>query len=95
MEELQLDVLPLLIPTANNKNDHGSFRECFTLNPSSISPTHQEMFKFLGNFIGFTIRSKSPMDWRLAPIFWKLLLGDQVVLEDLEQFDVYAYQMLK
>ena len=53
--ELESDVLPLLIKTPNHKNDHGSYRECYMINPSSRSPTHLEMFRFLGAFLSFTI----------------------------------------
>lgn len=35
VDELESEVLPLLIKTPNNRNDHGSNRECFMLNPAS------------------------------------------------------------
>lgn len=35
VDELETDSLPLLIKTPNNRNDHGSNRECFMLNPAS------------------------------------------------------------
>lgn len=38
-KELQSESLPLLIRTANNKNNHGQFRECWIPNPSSRSPS--------------------------------------------------------
>lgn len=69
--ELETEVLPLLIKTANNRNDHGLNRDCFMLNPSSRSPTHLEMFKFLGAFISFCIMSTSPIPLHLAPSVWK------------------------
>lgn len=71
VHELETEALPLLIKTANHRNDHGSSRECFTLNPASITPTHAELFIFMGYFLGFSIRSQSAMDWHFPPIFWK------------------------
>jgi hypothetical protein len=71
VQELETDALPLLIKTANHRNDHGSSRECFTLNPASITPTHAELFTFMGYFLGFSIRSQSALDWHFPPIFWK------------------------
>jgi len=78
IDELESDCLPLLVKTANNKNDHGFMRECWTLNPSSTTPTHAEMFKFMGYLLGFTIRSKSALNWHFPPVFWKRLLGEKV-----------------
>ena len=48
IDEIQSSTLPLLIPTQNHKNDHGFNRDCWTINPSSTSPHHLEMYKFLG-----------------------------------------------
>lgn len=93
--ELESEHLPLLVKTANNKNDHGFMRECWTFNPSSNTPTHVEMFKFLGYFIGFTIRSKSAMNWHFPPLIWKRILGEKVGIQDLEEFDTYTHQVLK
>ena len=69
--ELESDVLPLLIKTPNHKNDHGSYRECYMINPSSRSPTHLEMFRFLGAFLSFTIMTQAPIPIHLAPSVWK------------------------
>ena len=95
MEEIESDYLPLLVKTANNKNDHGFMRECWTLNPNSTTPTHAEMFKFMGCLLGFTIRSKSAMNWHFPPVFWKRLLGEKVEMSDLDEFDTYTHQCLK
>jgi len=70
-EELESDCLPLLIKTPNNRNDHGDSRDCFTLNPASTTPTHQEMFTYLGYMLGFCIRTKSPLPFHLPSLFWK------------------------
>lgn len=69
--ELESHALPLLIKTVNNRMDHGFYREAWTLNPDATSPTHQELFKFMGRFLGFNLRTGSAMDWHFTPIFWK------------------------
>lgn len=92
--ELQSDVLPILIKTSNNRNDHGLNRDCFMLNPSSRSPTHLELFKFFGAFLSFFIMTKAPIPINLAPSVWKQLLGDEPELADLEGFDAYTSQVL-
>lgn len=49
-EELQNGSLPLLIPTPNGRDDAGTNRDCFILNPSAKSSLHLEMFNFLGTY---------------------------------------------
>ena len=93
-KELESEVLPLLIKTSNNRNDHGLNRDCFTLNPSSRSPTHLEMYKFFGAFLAFAMMSKSPLPIHLAPSLWKQLLGEELEMSDLESFDAYSSQVL-
>jgi len=47
-EELQNGSLPLLIQTPNGREDTGTSRDCFILNPSATSKVHMKMFEFLG-----------------------------------------------
>ena len=90
MKELESDLLPLLIKSANNRNDHGSNRDCFVINPATRSPTHLEMFKFFGAILSFSIMTKSPVPIHLAPTVWKLLLNDDLEMTDLETIDAYS-----
>lgn len=94
VNELESDVLPLLIKSPNNRNDHGSYRDVYILNPDSTSPAHLEMYRYIGAFIGFGVLSKSPVPFSLAPTVWKQLLGEQMTLEDLENIDCYSSQVL-
>jgi len=41
-DELESGLVALLIKSPNNRNDHGSDRDCFILNPNSKSPSHLE-----------------------------------------------------
>lgn len=99
--ELQSAALPLLIPTPNNKNNHGQFRECWMVNPSSTSASHLEMFTYFGHFIGAAIRSEQALPLDLAPIFWKLLIEETDVESnadremDLKAFDTYSWQVIE
>mmetsp|Transcript_23102 Transcript_23102/g.28634 ORF Transcript_23102/g.28634 Transcript_23102/m.28634 type:complete len:258 (+) Transcript_23102:8732-9505(+) len=92
--EMESGYVPLLIKSPNNRNDHGSNRDCFILDPSSKSPAHLEMFKYLGAFIAFSILSKSPVPLNLAPTVWKQILGQSLDLNDLMQIDAYSAQVL-
>lgn len=48
-DELMNGSLPLLIPTPNGRDEAGTSRDCFLLNPQSSSAHHMNMFTFLGN----------------------------------------------
>uniref|UniRef100_A0A7S3NE73 HECT domain-containing protein n=1 Tax=Euplotes harpa TaxID=151035 RepID=A0A7S3NE73_9SPIT len=94
-DELQSACLPLLIKTQNHKNDHGLNRDCWTINPSSTSPSHLEMYKFLGALIGMAFRAGHVIDLKFPPIFWKKFIGDPITLDDLNGSDAYAVQAIK
>lgn len=74
-DELQNGSLPLLIVTPNGRDESGSNRDCFILNPDAVSPVHLSMFKFLGVLIGIAIRTGSPLSLNLAEPVWKQMAG--------------------
>ena len=88
-------VLPLLIPTPNNKSDHGLGRDCWTINPSATSPTHLEMYEFLGALMGMAFRSGQILDLKLPPSFYKGLAGEPLSINDLKGTDLYAVQAIQ
>lgn len=92
--EMESGLVPLLIKSPNNRNEHGPNRDCFVLDPSSKSPSHLLMFKYLGAFIAFGILSKQPVPLNLAPSVWKQILGEPLLLSDLNSFDAYSAQIL-
>jgi len=47
-DELQNGSVAILIQTPNGRDDSGSNRDCFLLNPSLKSSLHQNMFRFFG-----------------------------------------------
>lgn len=69
------------------------------INPSSTSPTHLELFKYFGIFLGMAIRSQQALPLDLAPIFWKLITDEsgpdfQTAQEnemDLKSFDTFSW----
>lgn len=89
--EIESDNLPLLIKTANNRNNHGEFRDCWVPNPKSNNPTHLEMFKFLGHLLGYCIRTLCPIPLHFPPVFWKLILNEPLESKDLKSFDTYSW----
>ena len=95
IQELESSVLPLLIPTANNSKEVGAHRECFMFNPDATSPAHLEMLGYLGAFIAFGILSKQPFALNLAPAVWKQILGETMLLKDLESIDFTSAKLLQ
>ena len=66
-----------------------------TINPSSQSPTHLEMYEFLGALMGMAFRSGQVLDIKLTSFFYKSLAGEALTIEDLEAIDMYAVQAIK
>jgi len=95
VREMECGVLPLIIKTTNNKTNHGDNRDCFVVNPTSVTPTHQQLFKFMGVLIAYAFRSKSCLPFNLAPVFWKQIMGDRLVENDLKSIDTYMWQMFQ
>ena len=95
VREMESGVVPLLLKSPNNRNEHGPNRDCFIFDCRHKSPTHKTMFKYLGAFLAFAFMSKSPMPFNLAPWFWKQLLEQEVTLADLEGIDAYSAQVLR
>ena len=84
MQELQSSKLKVLIPTPNSRNKCGFNSDRFVLNPEC---TDQQQLKFLGVLLGVAIRTKRPLNLFLAPFVWKLLVGIEVTMEDLEEVE--------
>ena len=94
-EELQSELLPLLIPTPNNKTGHGEYREKWTINPSASQRNHLEMFSFLGSLIGMSFRLSHLLPLNLTSAFWKQLVGETLDRNDLKSIDAYCVQCLE
>lgn len=86
-DELQNGSLPLFIPTPNGREDNGTNRDCFLLNPTADSPLHMNMFRFLGILMGIAIRTGSPLSLNLAEPVWKQLAGNSSTPADLTEID--------
>ena len=92
--ELQSNALSLFILTPNQKNDSGSFREKWTVNPGAKSNIELEMFKVFGGLMGYAIRTGEFFNMDLCSIFWKSVLDIEKDRKDLEKFDKYCVQFL-
>lgn len=94
-QEITSGVVPLLVPTPNAVNEEGFNRDRYLLNPQLITTQHISWFKFLGILFGVAIRTRKPLAIPLAPMMWKLIVGDCVTIEDLEEVDCMYVQSLR
>jgi len=69
--ELSSSVLPVLIPTENQRHEHGEMRECFVLNHQATTSSELKQIYNFGLMIGFGIRSGQSWNIALHPIIWK------------------------
>ena len=92
--ELQSNALSLFIPTSNQKNDTGSFREKWTVNPGALSNVELEMYKVFGGMMGYAIRTGEFFNMDLCSIFWKSILGIDKDKKNMKKFDKYCLQFL-
>lgn len=86
-DELQNGSLPLLILTPNGRDEAGTNRDCFLLNPAVTLPIHLNMFRFLGILMGIAVRTGSPLSLNLAEPVWKQLVGLPLTPADLNEVD--------
>ncbi|WVO14667.1 hypothetical protein L204_102304 [Cryptococcus depauperatus] len=65
------------------------------INPTSgINPEHLEYFKFIGRVIGLAICQRRFLDAYFIPSFYKMILGKEVTLQDMEGVDAGLYRGL-
>ncbi|OWZ23473.1 hypothetical protein PHMEG_0001640 [Phytophthora megakarya] len=86
---------PLFIPTQNNVMKAGEFRERYMPKPSSTSKELLQMFEFVGVLMGCCLRTGVRLNLRLAPLVWKMLVKQNIVLADLESVDHSLCESLK
>ncbi|KAK5649906.1 hypothetical protein RI129_000935 [Pyrocoelia pectoralis] len=94
-QEIVSSAVPLLVPTPNAVTDEGFNKDKYLFNPQMNSPQYVMWFKFLGILMGVAIRTKKPLSLSLAPIIWKLLAGEPVGTEDVEDVDSMYMQTLR
>ena len=94
-KELESSALPLLIKSPNNRNDHGYYRDAYIFNPDATSPICLQMITFFGGLVGYAIMSTSALPIYLAPIIWKTIVGENLTIDDLKDFDEFSSSALE
>lgn len=84
--DLCSDRLPLLIRTRNGQEKMGIKRDCWILNPRVNKPEELNCYQLIGALIGRQLfrpnNDENGLRVPFAPTFYKLLLDEQVTLDD-------------
>jgi len=86
------DKINLLIPTQNNVNKKGEYKDKYTINPKS---EEQSQFEFLGFLMGICIRTGVYLPINLCSLVWKKIIGEKINLNDIKNFDEGLYKMIE
>eukprot|EP00825_Cyclidium_porcatum_P007577 TRINITY_DN1379_c0_g1_i1.p1 TRINITY_DN1379_c0_g1~~TRINITY_DN1379_c0_g1_i1.p1 ORF type:complete len:1026 (-),score=224.44 TRINITY_DN1379_c0_g1_i1:172-3249(-) len=87
--------LDLFCPTVNNAQKIGESKDKYIINPSANSPLHLQQFEFLGVLMGCSFRTGTFMQLDLPSIFWKQVIGQDVLLEDLLEIDCEFVNLMR
>lgn len=96
--------IPLLLPTPNYQNYmNNNINEMtienyggkFIFNPSSISAVKLDLFRFLGQVIGISIRSRVTLTLSFPSFIWKCAVKEILTEEDINSFDCNSFQYVK
>lgn len=88
VEDLFSDRIDLFIPSPNAANGTNSKEEKLIPNPRySDSKEALAMYRFVGNLIGVSLRTRHLLPFELCPQIWKTIVGDMITEEDVEMVD--------
>lgn len=94
VSELQTPQLDLFIPSPNQRAKVGTNQECWVPNPAAPERLRSRAYEFLGQLMGYAIRSKAILlPLTLAPMFWKLLVGEPCDIADVQGHDHLAFRV--
>lgn len=93
-EELHSNYLDLFIKSPNHKNEIGSLRDKYIINPGAKSALQLDMFVFIGYLMGYAICSGYLINLNLHPVIWKLILNQKVEFAEYETIDKLFYKLL-
>ncbi|KAG3106883.1 hypothetical protein PC121_g23 [Phytophthora cactorum] len=78
----------------NGQHDTGNNRGMYLPNPKCTSPVAMQMFAFVGQLLGISLRTRGDFPFMLPSLVWKQLLGQTLTRSDLEDTDAMFIQML-
>ncbi|CAI5735678.1 unnamed protein product [Hyaloperonospora brassicae] len=84
----------LFVLCPNGQHDTGDNRGMYLPNPKCTSPVAIQMFAFVGQLLGISLRTHGDFPFMLPSLVWKRLIGQTPARADLEATDAMFVQML-
>ena len=73
-------------------------RDCWIPNvfppDKPIPKKFKKQYRFVGQLMGMAIRQKHYLELKLAPLFWKGLLNEEITVKDIEAIDEQSFTMI-
>ena len=96
MEDLFSNHIDLFIPTPTSVQQANSGDEKFIPNPRyRDNDDVLNMYRFVGNLIGVSLRTRQQLGFELCPQIWKVIVSEEVSEEDIEMIDKSFSDMLQ
>jgi len=80
--------------TPNGQGEIGDNRDRFIPFPASKSPFHQQLYEFVGKWMGLALRTKNLISLNFPALVWKQLTNDPVTESDVTAIDSLSFQLL-
>lgn len=94
VDDLFSPYFSLFVLCPNGQHDTGNNRGMYLPNPKCTSPVAMQMFAFVGQLLGISLRTHGDFPFMLPSMVWKQLLGQTLDRADLEGTDAMFIQML-
>ncbi|CAF3050408.1 unnamed protein product [Rotaria sp. Silwood2] len=90
--------LPLFILCPNGRTNNGLNRDRWIPNvfpPNRFMPVDiKNQYRFVGQLMGMSIRTKHYLDIRFPTLLWKQLIHEEVTIEDIEAIDISSFAII-
>ena len=96
MEDLFSNHIDLFIPTPSSSQQTSSGEERFIPNPRYRDNSDiLAMYRFVGNLIGVSLRTRQQLGFELSPQIWKMIVSEATSEEDIEIIDKAFSDMIR
>jgi hypothetical protein len=95
VEDVFSEYFNLLLLCPNGQHTVHVNTDKYVPNPQHTGPLAMQMFEFLGRLMGASLRAKLSLPFEFPSIVWKKLIGEDVNMEDLMNFDALTYKLVE
>jgi hypothetical protein len=94
VEDVFSEHFNLLLLCPNGQHTVHINTDKYVPNPQHTGPLAMQMYEFLGRLMGSSLRAKLGLPFQFPSIVWKKLIGEDVNVEDLMNFDALTYKLI-